>query len=84
MTLSLESMQQIIRLEFAHYDFDNRGTISATDFGLSMSASADLSKINHYLDRVQDLATNPHFAHMRITLEVRLLSFDGVTIALLQ
>ncbi|KAG0570641.1 hypothetical protein KC19_6G176800 [Ceratodon purpureus] len=60
---------EIIHLEFAHYDFDGQGTISATDFGLSMTASADLSKINHYLDRVQDLATIPHFAHMRITIE---------------
>ena len=74
-TLCFEPLQQIIHLEFAHYDFDNQGTIAATDFGLSMAASADLSKINHYLDRVQDLATNPHFAQMRISLEVRLLLF---------
>lgn len=71
--LHFESVQQITRLEFAHYDYDNQGTISATDFGLSMSASADLSKTNHYLDRVQDLTSIPHFASMRITLEVRLL-----------
>ena len=76
MTLRFEFMQQIIHLEFAHYDFDGQGTISATDFGLSMTASADLSKINHYLDRVQDLATIPHFAHMRITIEVRLFMSD--------
>jgi hypothetical protein len=67
-------MQQITRLEFAHYDFENRGSISATDFGLSMAASADISMMNHYLDRVEDLASDPHYATMRITLEVRLLS----------
>lgn len=60
---------EIITLEFAHYDFDNRGSISATDFGLSMAASADLSKTHHYLDRVQDLANIPHFASMRISLQ---------------
>jgi hypothetical protein len=71
MTL-FQFMQQITRLEFAHYDFENRGSISATDFGLSMAASADISMMNHYLDRVEDLANDPHFASMRITLEVRL------------
>lgn len=62
---------QILRLEFSHYDFENRGTISAADLGLSMAASADLSMFHHYLDRVQDLTTDPHFASMRISLEVR-------------
>lgn len=36
-----------------------------------MAASADLSMFHHYLDRVQDLTTDPHFASMRISLEVR-------------
>ncbi|KAG0627671.1 hypothetical protein M758_2G219500 [Ceratodon purpureus] len=61
--------EEITRLEFAHYDFENRGSISATDFGLSMAASADISMMYHYLDRVEDLANNPHYATLRITLE---------------
>ncbi|XP_024398218.1 calcium uptake protein, mitochondrial isoform X2 [Physcomitrium patens] len=64
-----ELHEEIIRLEFAHYDYDNRGTISATDFGLSMAASADLSKLHHYLDRVHDLSTDAQFSTTRITLE---------------
>lgn len=63
-------IRQILRLEFSHYDLENQGTISAADLGLSMAASADLSMFHHYLDRVQDLTTDPHFASMRISLEV--------------
>lgn len=60
----------MIRLEFVHYDWENSGTISATDFGLSMAAAAELSKLHNYLDRVHDLSKDPHFASRRITLEV--------------
>ncbi|XP_059461488.1 calcium uptake protein, mitochondrial-like isoform X2 [Corylus avellana] len=36
---------EILRLEFAHYDYKLRGTISAKDFALSMVASADMSHL---------------------------------------
>ncbi|XP_074591837.1 calcium uptake protein, mitochondrial-like isoform X1 [Curcuma longa] len=46
---------EIVRLEFAHYDFKSRGTISAKDFALSMVASADMNHINELLDRADEL-----------------------------
>ncbi|XP_008775754.2 calcium uptake protein, mitochondrial [Phoenix dactylifera] len=60
---------EIVRLEFAHYDFKSRGTISAKDFALSMVACADLNHINMFLDRVDELNNNPHLRDMRITFE---------------
>ncbi|XP_072978210.1 calcium uptake protein, mitochondrial isoform X1 [Typha angustifolia] len=60
---------EIVRLEFAHYDFYSRGTISAKDFALSMVASADINHINKLLDRVDDLNNKPHLRDMSITFE---------------
>ncbi|GAB4832760.1 hypothetical protein Ancab_006777 [Ancistrocladus abbreviatus] len=60
---------EILRLEFAHYDYKLRGTISAKDFALSMVASADLSQANKFLDRVEDLSNDPHLHNIRITYE---------------
>eukprot|EP00257_Ricinus_communis_P022503 XP_015582252.1 calcium uptake protein, mitochondrial [Ricinus communis] len=60
---------EILRLEFAHYDFRTRGTISAKDFALSMVASADISHINKLLDRVDELNNEPHLRDIRITFE---------------
>lgn len=60
---------QILRLEFAHYDYKSQGSISAKDFALSMVASADISHINKFLDRVEDLDDKPHFRDLRITFE---------------
>ncbi|KAL0358350.1 UNVERIFIED_CONTAM: Calcium uptake protein, mitochondrial [Sesamum angustifolium] len=44
---------EMLRLEFAHYDFKSQGTISAKDFVLSMVASADMSygKVNGLLSK---------------------------------
>ena len=36
---------EIIHLEFAHYDCKEQGSISAADFALSMVASADISDV---------------------------------------
>lgn len=58
-----------MRLEFAHYDYKLRGTISATDFALSMVASADMSHLRKFLDRVDELNNEPHFKDIRITME---------------
>ncbi|KAL0291036.1 UNVERIFIED_CONTAM: Calcium uptake protein, mitochondrial [Sesamum angustifolium] len=60
---------EMVRLEFAHYDYKLRGTISAKDFALSMVASADLKHLNKLLDRVDDLDNQPHLHNIRITPE---------------
>ncbi|KAJ9688808.1 hypothetical protein PVL29_014452 [Vitis rotundifolia] len=60
---------EILRLEFAHYDYKSRGTISANDFALSMVASADMRHINKFLCRVDDLNDEPQLRDIRITLE---------------
>lgn len=60
---------EILHLEFAHYDYKNRGTISAKDFALSMVASADLKHLNKLLDRVDDLDSAQHLSSIRITQE---------------
>lgn len=59
----------MLRLEFAHYDYKNRGTISAKDFALSMVASADLKHLNKLLDRVDDLDHRPGLHNILITPE---------------
>ncbi|XP_068642564.1 calcium uptake protein, mitochondrial-like isoform X2 [Aristolochia californica] len=60
---------EILRLEFSHYDYKSRGTISAKDFALSMVASADMNHINRFLDRVDELPADPHFREVQITFE---------------
>ncbi|XP_059461487.1 calcium uptake protein, mitochondrial-like isoform X1 [Corylus avellana] len=60
---------EILRLEFAHYDYKLRGTISAKDFALSMVASADMSHLGKLLDRVDELNNVPQLSDIRITFE---------------
>ncbi|KAI3496000.1 hypothetical protein L1887_38350 [Cichorium endivia] len=60
---------EILSLEFAHYDYKSRGTISAKDFALSMVASADMSHINKFLDRIDQLNEEPNLKNIRITFE---------------
>ncbi|GKV03225.1 hypothetical protein SLEP1_g15565 [Rubroshorea leprosula] len=60
---------EVLRLEFAHYDCKNQGTISAKDFALSMVASADMSHLDKLLDRVEELNNKPHLKDIRITFE---------------
>lgn len=59
----------MLKLEFAHYDYKFRGTISAKDFALSMVASADLKYVNKLLDRVDDIDNEPQLSHIRISFE---------------
>lgn len=66
---------QIVRLEFAHYDFKSKGSISAKDFALSLVASADMNHINKLLDRVDELGNDPSLRDVRITFEVRTFFF---------
>ncbi|KAH0664065.1 hypothetical protein KY290_029983 [Solanum tuberosum] len=61
--------EEMLKLEFAHYDYKFRGTISAKDFALSMVASADLKYLNKLLDRVDDLDNEPQLSHIRISFE---------------
>ncbi|KAG9450216.1 hypothetical protein H6P81_010181 [Aristolochia fimbriata] len=60
---------EILCLEFTHYDHRSRGTISAKDFALSMVASADMNHIKKFLDRVDELNDDPHLQEVRITFE---------------
>ncbi|KAM7268245.1 hypothetical protein ACFE04_010411 [Oxalis oulophora] len=60
---------EILQLEFAHYDYKKRGTISAKDFALSLVASADINHITKLLDRVDELTNQPELRDMRITYE---------------
>ncbi|KVI00510.1 Calcium-binding EF-hand [Cynara cardunculus var. scolymus] len=69
-TQFLKDLQnEILLLEFAHYDYKSRGTISAKDFALSMVASADMRHINKFLDRVDQLNDEPNLKNIRITFE---------------
>ena len=60
---------EILRLEFSHYDYSKKGTISAKDFALSLVASADINHISKLLDRVDELDNNPTIRDKRITFE---------------
>lgn len=60
---------EILRLEFDHYDYKSQRSISAKDFALSMVASADMSHLGRLLDRVDELNNVPHLMDMRITFE---------------
>lgn len=60
---------QMLRLEFAHYDYKSQGTISAKDFALSMVASADMKHINKFLDRVDELESEPQLKDIHITFD---------------
>ncbi|XP_015572510.1 calcium uptake protein, mitochondrial [Ricinus communis] len=60
---------EILRLEFAHYDYKLRKTISAKDFALSMVASADLSHLDKLLVRVDELNNEADLSDIQITFE---------------
>ncbi|TKY54771.1 Calcium uptake protein 1 [Spatholobus suberectus] len=60
---------EILRLEFSHYDYNKKGTISAKDFALSLVASADINHINKLLDRVEELNSDQHLRDIRITFQ---------------
>ncbi|CAL5376734.1 unnamed protein product [Camellia sinensis] len=60
---------EILRLEFAHYDYKSQGTIFAKDFALSMVTSADMRHVNKFLDHVEELNDEPNLKDIRITFE---------------
>ncbi|KAJ8768228.1 hypothetical protein K2173_021168 [Erythroxylum novogranatense] len=60
---------EILRLEFAHYDYRSCGTISAKDFAMSLVASADINHINKLLDRVDEISNNQELRDIRIAFQ---------------
>ncbi|XP_020259149.1 calcium uptake protein, mitochondrial-like, partial [Asparagus officinalis] len=60
---------EILRLEFDHYDYKQRKSISSKDFALSMVASADMNHINKFLDRVDEVDSDSYLRDVRITFE---------------
>ncbi|KAG0461701.1 hypothetical protein HPP92_021679 [Vanilla planifolia] len=60
---------EIVNLEFAHYDHMAKGTISAKDFALSMVASSDINHIGKFLDRAEEVDGLPHLRDKRFSLE---------------
>ncbi|EOY29413.1 Calcium ion binding protein, putative isoform 1 [Theobroma cacao] len=66
----LQKLQdEMLRLEFDHYDYKGRGTISAKDFALSMVASADMSHLGRLLEQVDELNDEPQLREIRINLD---------------
>jgi len=45
----------IVRLEFAHYDYKHSGTILAVDFANSIAAAAEIRHVDKVLDKVSDM-----------------------------
>ncbi|XP_045804899.1 calcium uptake protein, mitochondrial-like isoform X2 [Trifolium pratense] len=60
---------EILRLEFVHYDFKSQKTISAKDFAHSIVASADVSHLNKLLERVDEMNDDARFNNIGITFE---------------
>ncbi|KAK0572853.1 hypothetical protein LWI29_038172 [Acer saccharum] len=60
---------EILQLEFSHYDIKSRGIISARDFALSLVAAADIGLTNKLLDRVDEVNDEPHLKDIRITFQ---------------
>ncbi|WCJ30345.1 Calcium uptake protein mitochondrial [Euphorbia peplus] len=60
---------EMLRLEFAHYDYKSQKSISAKDFALSMVASADLGHLDKFLDRVDEINNAADLREIRITFE---------------
>ncbi|CAM0903933.1 unnamed protein product [Alopecurus aequalis] len=64
-----ELHEEVIRLEFNHYDVKSVNTIPAKDFALCMVASADMNHISKLLDRADMVGNDPYLKHLRITFE---------------
>ncbi|KAL2926518.1 Calcium uptake protein mitochondrial [Bienertia sinuspersici] len=62
-----ELHDEIVRLEFSHYDYKSQGAILAKDFALSMVASADIRHVNKLLERVDEIDNNPQLSNTRIS-----------------
>ncbi|GLC44097.1 hypothetical protein PLESTB_000929600 [Pleodorina starrii] len=58
---------ELVRLEFRHYDCNRTGSITALDFGRSLAATADIRNVDRLLDKVDAMV--PELARQRLTLE---------------
>ncbi|GAB4854622.1 hypothetical protein Ancab_023205 [Ancistrocladus abbreviatus] len=58
---------EILRLEFSHYDYMSRGSISAKDFALSVVASADIKHINKLLEQVDEIDNDANLCNIHIS-----------------
>ena len=67
--VNISLLDQILHLEFSHYDSMSVGTISAKDFALSLVASADMSHINKLLDRVNEIDEEPLLRDLHISFQ---------------
>ncbi len=63
--------EELLRLEFEHYDVDKDETISGMDFARSVLSSVDLATIDTYLDRAAQLP--PELAKIKVFPYLRLL-----------
>lgn len=50
--------EELLRLEYEHYDVDADDTITGRDFAHSMLSCVDLAKVDTYLDRAAKLPSN--------------------------
>ncbi|KDP33558.1 hypothetical protein JCGZ_07129 [Jatropha curcas] len=64
-----ELHDEMLRLEFAHYDYKSQESILAKDFALSMVASADLSHLDKLLCRVDELNNDARLKDVQITFD---------------
>lgn len=51
-----ELRTEIDSLEFEHYDFKKKGSISVEDFGFSVVAGASVRRLQHFIDRASQLS----------------------------
>lgn len=58
---------ELVRMEFAYYDMEQAGTISAVDFARSLAASADLKRVDGLLQKIS--AMPPELSSQRISFE---------------
>ncbi|KAK9813177.1 hypothetical protein WJX72_010159 [[Myrmecia] bisecta] len=59
--------REIVRLEFQHYAFTNKGFITGKDFARSLVANVGLSSIDEYMARAESL--EPELAAAKVSLE---------------
>ncbi|GIL46976.1 hypothetical protein Vafri_3832 [Volvox africanus] len=59
--------EELVNLEFAHYDCNRQGSIPAVDFGRSLVAAADIRHVDRLLDKVDSMTTD--MARERISFE---------------
>ncbi|EPS61781.1 hypothetical protein M569_13012, partial [Genlisea aurea] len=64
-----ELHDEMLRLEFEHYDFKSEGSISAKDFILSMVAAADARYIDKFLDLADEVTNEASLRDLRVTFE---------------